>query len=143
MYQSVSRSWNSARGRGRGRGGSKPTNQSSPVQLPPARDYMQGLVRVAIGMFDPSTLCFVKNTDFPAQSINGISFEQQQENISIEDFQYIGSYNWTNRPGLIIVPGKRQLCDVADDIRKLSVSQVHPVCGRIFQSPSRRGMTWS
>jgi hypothetical protein len=114
MYQSGSRPWNPTRGRGRGRGGSKPTNQSSSVKLPPARDWMQSLMPVPIGIFDASTLCFVNNADSPAPNVDGVPFEQQ-ENITFEDFKYIGSYNWTDRPGQIIVPGKAQLYDVIGD----------------------------
>jgi hypothetical protein len=125
--------------RGRGRGSFPKANSQfrANVALPPERDMMEGLSTVPVGTLDKHTLCFVKSADDIAPEAT-IGTTHRGE-VTFDDVKVIGSYNWTETPGKILVPG-------TSSPLKSGINLTHPlpkallVFGRtrLFRSPRRR-----
>jgi hypothetical protein len=99
---------NRGRGRGRARGSFQQYPPRSNVVLPPPRDMMAGLGAI-IGSLDKDTLSFVKGADRSAPASPPAKAANSGE-VTFDDVRPLGSYNWTDEPGKILVPGTDALC---------------------------------
>jgi hypothetical protein len=120
------------RGRGRGRGGFQQFPPRTSVALPPTRNMMDGLNAI-IGTLDKDTLSFVKGVDSSAPA--GDLKEIHRGEVTFDDVRPLGSYNWTNAPAKILVPGKdaSMPCNISSHaIRKRSDLEEHcpPIHGQ-------------
>jgi hypothetical protein len=99
--------YNSYRGRGRGRGSWKQHGPPQPsVALPAERDMMESLKTVAIGGIDKHSMCFVGAADASGKATARSSSPAHSGDITFDDVKLLGSYNWTDVSGQILVPGK-------------------------------------
>ena len=90
-----------------------PTSMIPPGPLPPDRDLMEGL----------------SNTPLLQDKISVPNPDEEQEDVCVKDYTYIGSYNWMKGDApIILVPGlikrSRLSFDFTELLRRVAASLV-------------------